>query len=349
MPEDVPGRDQCGCGRGSPVMNKTAVDNIVLGAPLEEDSSTAQTGAGCAWSGENWSCAYDAVFMSFWSIYRGSSPDWRSEWRQRSPRWSNLLGTAFDSLLASTQGAWTGSQAALSREFNSFRDSFRDELSRIDPACFRRHGAVPASVCRILGRIFGDSAEREPHLDQLVACDPCGISISNRCSLPLFGLTRLLDGYFNEDILGRCLPLQTAMTRYIQRFSQEPHRNRCPTCSGPLVVKSLSIPDMPWLWIEFCHPDLPIVPSHRLVFGLRDQHQVYTLQAIIYHGGNHFTARLLDQSTTWWKYDDRWSFGAQRVDNIENEVDLLKNDGRDAAFLLYRREDPRDGSSDIFT
>ena len=300
------------------------------------------TNAGCAWSGDNWSCAYDAIFMSFWSIYRGSSHEWRNEWRKESPRWGNILGTAFDLLLATAQDSRV-SQAALSYEFGSFRDAFRDELSQINPVYFRRHGAVPASVCRILGQVFGDSTECEPHLDQLVACDQCGISTHEHCPFPLFGLTRLLDGYLNEDIVGPFLPLQTIITRFVRQSSQEPHHHRCSICSGPLIVESLTLPAMPWLWIELYHPDFPIVPSHRLVFGLPDQPlRVFTLQAIIYHGGNHFTARLSDQPPTWWKYDDMWRFGALRNEQVENEVDLLKNDGRNAAFLLYRQVEPQD-------
>ena len=292
------------------------------------------------WSGENWSCAYDTVFMSFWSIYRGSSPDWRNKWKEQSPRCGNLLGAAFDSLLATAQDSRT-SQEALSQEFTSFRETFRDELSRTNPAYFQRHGMVPASVCRILSHIFGDSAKCEPHLDQLVACNRCGISTHDPSSFTLLGSAQMLDGYLSEDVHGPFLPLQTAMTRYVQRFSQEPRCSRCSICSGPLVLESLSIPEMPWLWVELCD-GLPMLPSYRLVLGLQEQHQVFNLQAIIYHGGNHFTARFLDQSATWWRYDDTWRFGAPRIDSVEDEADLLKNDGRSAVFLLYRQADPQD-------
>lgn len=339
-PEDVLDEGQFKRGCDSPVIEEQVIDNITLGAPFDEGSSTTRTQAGCVWSEEDWSCAYDAVFMSLLSIYEGSSPGWRNEWREQSPRWSNLLGAAFDSLLATSHAQ--PSQAVLSQEFTSFREIFRDELSRINPLCFRRHGAVPASVCQILNHIFGGSVEREPCLNQLVACDQCGISVYDRCSFTLLGSTELLSGYLREGDIGPPLPLQIAVTRYIQRFSQEPGRSHCRTCSGPLNVESLSFPDMPWLWIELCDPVSPITPSLRLVFGLPDQRQVYTLQAVIYLGGNHFTARLSDQSATWWKYDGRWRFGAPRIDDIRGEADLLKNDGRRAAFLLYRRADPQD-------
>ena len=99
------------------------------------------------------------------------------------------------------------------------------------------------------------------------------------------------------------------------------------------------MPETTWLWIELSDDVSPVTPSPRLVFGLQGQRQVYTLQAVIYLGGDHFTARFLDKSATWWKYDGMWNFGAPRVDYIEDEVDLLENDGRHAAFLVYCRVD----------
>ena len=350
-------------------MDKTAIDDVVLGAPFDEDPRTAdnaphlpivdsvvatildpqqaggpslpQIEAGCAWDRDNWSCSYDTVFMSFWSVYKKSSPGWRDKWRQQAPEWNEFFGAAFDSLLTIAQDGRT-SQAGLSRKFTSFRETFRDELSRINPTCFRRYGMVLASVCRILGHIYSNSIECEPYLNQVVACDQCGISMYDRSSFALLGSTPLLNRFLNEDDTAPFLPLQTAVTRYIQHLSHEPRRNRCSTCFGPLRVATLSIPEMAWLWIELSDPISPITPSPRLVFSFEDQRRIYTLQAVIYHGGDHFTARLSDRSARWWKYDGMWRFGVPRIDCVENETDLLTNDGRRASFLLYCQADSQD-------
>jgi len=94
------------------------------------------------------------------------------------------------------------------------------------------------------------------------------------------------------------------------------------------------MPETTWLWIELCDPVSPITPSPRLVFGLKDQQQVYALQAVIYLGGVHFAARFPDQSSTWWEYDGMWRFGAPRADHV---VDLLENGYQRAAFVVYCR------------
>ena len=344
-----------------------ADDDVMLGAPFDKEPTVShktpclptpcpvtpaachlqptkpfhpQIEAGCVWDAENWSCAYDTVFMSFWSIYRKLSSNWQNMWKQQAPKWGNFLGAAFESLLATVQNVPT-SQATLSHEFTSFRETFRNELSRINPTYFRRHGAVPASVCQILLHIFGDSAGREPHLDQAVGCSHCGVSTHQRCSFSSLGSTEMLGGYFDEHETGP-FPLQMAITRFIQCASQEPWRHRCPGCPGTLRVELLSIPEMPWLWLELSDPVSPIILTSRLVFGLRHQRQVYTLQAVIYIGGNHFTARFIDGQAVWWNYDDMRQFGVPHVDHINDEADLLENDGRRAAFLLYCQADLQD-------
>ena len=144
-------------------MEKTSIDDVVLGAPIHENSDAMVSAshppiagpitgvthnpklslpqrrrieAGCSWDRENWSCSYDVVFM-FWFIYRNASPEWHEKWKQQAPKWNRFLGEAFNALLAMTQHS---SQEALSHAFTSFREMFRDELSRINPGYFPRHG-----------------------------------------------------------------------------------------------------------------------------------------------------------------------------------------------------------------
>ena len=104
-------------------------------------------------------------------------------------------------------------------------------------------------------------------------------------------------------------------------------------------MDSLTIPDMTWLWIELYDAKSPVSPSLRLIFDTQGERQAYNLQAVIYHGGRHFTACFLDNSTIWWNYDDTWRFGAPFMESIEDELELLNNDGRQASFLLYNQEE----------
>ena len=298
--------------------------------------------AGCVWDSNNWSCAYDSVFMCFWSIYKRSPLSWRNNWRLHAPNFGNFLGVAFDSLLAMAQNEQIAG-VALAQEFNAYREAFQAKLARLDPTYFKLRGKVSISVSPILDRIFGDSVEFQPHLNQVVACDHCNQPTPYQCRFTLLGTIELLSKYLNDNDTAPRLPLQEAVTRFIQHASLEPYCTRCPDCSKPVKnVQSLSIPDMSWLWIEFHGPVSPISPSPHLVFDLQDQHQTYTLQAVIYGGDNHFTARLSDESAAWWKYDGMWKPDVQRLDHIEREADLLMDGNRPAVCLLYCRADFQD-------
>jgi hypothetical protein len=136
--------------------------------------------------------------------------------------------------------------------------------------------------------------------------------------------------------------LQIAVTRYIEYNLHEPYLHRCSGCTGQLAVQSLTIPDMAWLWFELRDPVSPISPSLCLVFDARGQRRVYTLQAVIYTGGCHFTARLFDRSDVWWNYNDMRRYGEPRAEHILDERELLRNGDRRAAYLLYGQVDHSD-------
>jgi hypothetical protein len=77
----------------------------------------------------------------------------------------------------------------------------------------------------------------------------------------LLGSNHLLEIHCCENDMGPFLPLQIAVTCYIQHVSQEPNFNHCHTCSGLLRVESLSMPEMMWLWIklsDLVSPDHPL-------------------------------------------------------------------------------------------
>ena len=123
---------------GSPAMEETAIDDIMLGAPLNNDPNATSDAppaaitaldpqstetpllrveAGCAWDKENHSCAYNSVIMVFWFVCRKASPGWRNKWRQQAPEWNDLFETAFGLLNTMAQNKWT-SKKALSHAFD---------------------------------------------------------------------------------------------------------------------------------------------------------------------------------------------------------------------------------------
>lgn len=112
------------------------------------------------------SCSYDAVFMSFWFIYRKvPRPDGATSGLSNRPQrgTASLKRRSTHYILAMAQSG-NFSQEALFCKFTSVRETFRNDLSQIHPVYVQRHGPVLASVCHILGHTYTGSVSS--------ACEP---------------------------------------------------------------------------------------------------------------------------------------------------------------------------------
>ena len=123
---------------------------------------------------------------------------------------------------------------------------------------------------------------------------------------------------------------KTDMTRSQARRSRSQGRRN--------AVRSLEMLDAPWIWFE--RHELSLVwPSLALTFNSPPQQLAYSLQAIIYAGGNHFTVRFRDKSGRWWRHDGQAASGVPQPDDIQSDAQLLMNGTRFACTLIYRRDD----------
>jgi len=75
-----------------------------------------------------------------------------------------------------------------------------------------------------------------------------------------------------------------------------------------------------------------------LAFDSPSQRLSYSLWAIIYAGGKHFTVRFCKQSGMWWKHNGQVASGVPQLDSVRSEVDLLMNGLRFAHLLIYRSD-----------
>lgn len=290
--------------------------------------------AGCAWTESDWSCAYDAVFMTFFAIYWQSSPSWRDDWRRQSPEWSARLADRFD-LLLDASDSQEHTCERLSTLFSGLRDQFRDQLSSFNRQRFPRRGTIPAPVCAILELLFGSMVG--PGIDQHLSCTNCGATSQRFHDFPLLGLLSQQDHPPETD--PRFIPSETLLTRFIEALATPPGSSRCNSCHGACEVRSLTMTNSPWIWFE-TNGNVAMSPSPTILIELPTQHLVYDLHSIVYHGGEHFTARMRDPSNDWWNYDGMRKFGMARRDCVQHLTDLLWNGRRTAAFFIYRRNDP---------
>jgi hypothetical protein len=284
--------------------------------------------AGCVWTEEDWSCSYDAVFMAFWSLYEQSSPGWRNDWVRLTPEWNIPLSDNFNHLilLANTpidvrdRTKW----------FSRYRDRFRDQLSLKEPGSFPRRGPHPASASRILEITFGRTAG--PYLVQHLICQACGAPSQTERELCFITI-----GHSGND--KSPISLRAIWEEFVRDSETNPARlgTACPHCQGPNQVEILRMPDVPWIWFERDRHS-PVRPSLTLTFDSPPEMLSYSLRAIIYAGGDHFTVRFRERSGRWWRHDGRLASGVPQPDNIQSEEQLLMNGTRFACTLIYHRD-----------
>ena len=303
--------------------------------PSGEREMTVLFRAGCAWAEQDWSCAYDTVFMVFFGIYSQSSPGWRGDWQQQSPEWTTQLVDCFDTLLEAVDSQ-EYSQERLSKLFSSFRDRFRHQLATYDAQRFPCQGQVPASICAILELLFG--SELGPGVEETVVCTRCRNTSHNSHHFPLLAMPFSPQNHrLKTD--PRFIPSATLLARFVQSITVPPSSSLCFSClHETLHTQRLEAVNSPWIWFEVDSRST-MSPSVTVPVELSGQRLEYDLSAIIYHGRNHFNARLRDMSGRWWNYDGMERLGAAQEDHIQIPTDLLQNGRLHAAFFIYHRSE----------
>ena len=312
-------------------------DEVLLDVDDPETLPLPNLGAGCVWDPNNFSCSFDAVFMVFYSMYGQSDQTWRDAWRAESPEWNVPLGNLFDLLLSTTINNSPPQERSL--WFSRCRDVFRSQVTKSNPTLFP-HGRRFAPAGGILQRILGGTSA-EPLAYQNLICSGCGVERNNiRFSLSYLSLPFNLKGLHNHQD-PTILPLQVALTRYLNKHSREPNsvHKACHICQARWDIHSFHVVETSWIWFELNGHEQSILPSLELGHHPPAMQSMYTLQAIIYLGGGHFTARMRNGPNMWWGHDGQWRFGIPRAEVIVDEEELRHFHGRVPAFLIYRRGD----------
>ena len=264
-------------------------------------------------------------------MYGQSGPIWRNLWKAESPEWNELLATDFDTLLASTPAQ---SPLDQSLSFSNCRNRFRHQLKESNGDHFPC-GHKFSPVSKILEQIF-QKPTMEPHARVEVVCQNCGFEQS-KCQIGLvyigcsFTIEKL---HLNRDPLD--IPLQLLIERYIAQAVGLDEGKMCYECRTQSLAGKLRLEETSWMWFELEADRDCTCPSLRINLNPLSPQHSHNLEAIIYLGQGHFTARIRNGSNEWWGYDGQWTFGTPRLETVAAERDLRFFGGRKAAFLIYR-------------
>jgi hypothetical protein len=263
---------------------------------------------GLRWDADDYSCAYDSLFVILYDI-----------WIQNPDRWTlNFQSLDNEFLNTLTKGFWNVFHNKSSME-NS-RDIVRQKLHNAYPSLFPV-GPVGTSVNRLAHELFKTS--------QLIAYSQ---KICIKCNNQQAEI---------EDRLGYVLDLGLSTGSSTSQWLRQLHHNtneRCSECWSQ-IIQPISYDTSPNLLIFNCaNANMKI--SHKIIYDEEDHSIDLQLRGIIYHGGFHFTSRIISQTGKVW-YHDGMETGQDCVAGehleqwLDNELKECKN--RRSALAIYAR------------
>jgi hypothetical protein len=300
--------------------------------------------AGCTWNAEDWSCPYDSLIMSFYSVFVQASSEWQAEWRALDPQadsWSMCLTYLMESILA----AGHDNNAV----FNQASNTVHAKLHAQEPSTFP-YGPVPAPVGHATYKsMYQPMASLMEMMDSQYCMNECmpSTQVSARAlhNLVLPGYIPSLSQVHAHSHPGQHydMPLRDVVHEWMTPPSSQAS---CSECNTELIHKRALMAAPPLLYFELSvgaldrsgttlHSSVPStlnIPVHSQVEDVR-----YTLRSIIYFGALHFNVRMLTDTSVW-KCDGQVQQGQPIWEGNIDDIDLSFSGSKQAMVVLYVRQ-----------
>ena len=259
-------------------------DNFIVNKKTKSSLSSdlnSNCPIGLEWDSQNWSCAYDSLFVILYHI-----------WKQKPDEWTNNfknINRHMQALAYKFQEVYEGDVS-----LENIRDNIRQDLHNFDPNKFPI-GRNSASVAE-LGIVLLQSAN-ENAISQVYCTE---------CDYP---------GREYADHLGYIFNIEKSKASSTQKWLDNlevPCRQRCNKCSYKLThqIDYKEAPEI--LVLEYPHTN--IKSSHEIKIKIQDEYKVLSLRGIIYHGNNHFCSRIISVDGTIW-YNDGITTGNNSIED----------------------------------
>jgi len=278
--------------------NKIAVDNM---------DNSVNSLIGPHWDSNNWSCAYDSLFVILYNIWAESPVIWTT-------RFQSIQNTY---LLTLVEGFHMMHQDE-SISFENARDNVRAKLHAKYPTEFPtgQLGTSAVNLSMELLKPIGSVAYSQ------VVCLNCqheGPKVNDKLNYVIHVDSSISDSTSN------CM--QQIGVRV---------RNKCPNCNLQLMqqIQYTTLPNL--LVLEYSTSN--IVTSHEIWVKVNDELKALHLRGIVYYGGYHFTSRFISECGTAWYHDGITTGGVLHRDrDIKSilDVDMRRCAGKDLIFAIY--------------
>ena len=238
---------------------------------LSEVPSIALSPLGLIWDKDNYSCGYDALLVILFDIWKDKPKIWSDVLRSIN-RHCALLSKGFDKI---SKGSTT---------FEQVRNTWRDVLNLENPIMYPRgtHGIDVAGLAEDMLKVT-ESIGSSQH--QCYRCDYTDNPINDK-------LTYVLHADNST---------QHSTNTWINNLSKTTHK-RCPNCNYRMkqVIFYNKVPNI----VILEYPMRNIRTSHNLEIQTDEgDQQVLQLRGLVYHGGYHFTSRIVSAEQDMWYHD----------------------------------------------
>ena len=285
---------------------------------INETSSGFSFQSGCQWSSVNYSCAYDAAYMSLYSIYNILSPEQQKNIRKGLNKYG-MLGNSLEFL--SQPGLQTPER------FNFFRDQFQDYLSGQEPRDFPRYGPHGASVVLIFEKIFPRDSTRQVEMYGFCDCGHEQARLGFEDILPTiatsFDAERYKDGGSSNEI-ALAEHLQLLVNDIEEWYSNDVRYCQCGLPFSKLSTLFIIAP--PILYFELrndiSESAIKILPSLAIEIPSTTGKVKYKLVSIVYLGRFHFTCRFIVGRNVW-TYDGCLAHGCPTLESRDLPINNL--------------------------
>ena len=229
------------------------------------------TPPGTQWDGNNYSCAYDALFTILFNIWATKPKKWKKIFQESN----QYLSTLHDGFQKYLRGVST---------LEAARDSVRTLLHENNPVLFPS-GHTGCSVSALSTQMFYP-VFKVPQLH--LQCSHCNHTIM-----------------INSNCIGRLMHVAHSATGSISQIleSHMCHQSQhvCGNCNAPLGTR-IHFSDTHKIYaIDVTDRNVTLSRTVKIQGSVRAT--TLHLKGLVYHGGYHFTCRIVDESGNIWFHD----------------------------------------------
>jgi hypothetical protein len=257
------------------------------------------------WDQENWSCAYDSLFVILYHIFLTHTERFIESGQHIRNKHLQMLAENFKKVQSNQVS------------FENARDSVRKQLHREQPTRFP-YGKKPAAVYDVAHATL--TTNETAGLSEIV-CENCGFSFQS-----------IGDNF--KCVIDNVMPQSSQSA--IDKFEMSDARSSCVRCSNPAKRKRTFAPFSSFIVLDASNASIELTPQIQV--SVENGKCEYKLRGIVYYGSLHFTARMFTDDNTVLYHDGIGTYGRIVEDNtvdINSSQQLQVCGSQQVALAVY--------------